>query len=68
MNGTIKRLATDKGYGFVTGADGTDYFFHRSVVRGSGYEALTFGDDVTFEPDPASVRGPRCTSVTPGAP
>ncbi|MEP7003247.1 MAG: cold shock domain-containing protein, partial [Chloroflexota bacterium] len=31
VNGTVKTL-TDRGYGFIAQADGTDLFFHRSQV------------------------------------
>lgn len=33
MRGRIKRFIEDKGYGFITGKDGQDYFFHISQVR-----------------------------------
>lgn len=33
MKGRIKRFIEDKGYGFITGEDGQDYFFHISQVR-----------------------------------
>ncbi len=29
MNGTIKRLVTDKGFGFILAGDGNEYFFHQ---------------------------------------
>ncbi|MGI8828184.1 MAG: cold-shock protein, partial [Candidatus Limnocylindria bacterium] len=28
-NGTIKKIVADRGFGFITGEDGKDYFFHR---------------------------------------
>ena len=31
MNGTIKRLVSDKGFGFIAAGDGTEYFFHQSA-------------------------------------
>ena len=31
MNGTIKRLVSDKGFGFIAASDGNEYFFHRSA-------------------------------------
>ena len=30
MNGTIKRLVSEKGFGFVAAEDGTEYFFSNS--------------------------------------
>jgi cold shock CspA family protein len=32
-SGTIKKL-TDKGFGFIAAADGTEYFFHQSACTG----------------------------------
>lgn len=32
MTGTISTYATEKGYGFIKGDDGKDYFFHKSAV------------------------------------
>ena len=29
-NGTIKRLVSEKGFGFVAASDGSEYFFHQS--------------------------------------
>jgi CspA family cold shock protein len=50
MNGTISRLLTDKGFGFITGDDGQEYFMHRSAVRdGSVFEQLREGQPVTFD-------------------
>ena len=31
MNGTIKRMVSDKGFGFVAAEDGNEYFFHQSA-------------------------------------
>ena len=45
MNGTVKRLVTDKGFGFLLGADGVERFFHYSAVKSSGgIDALKEGD------------------------
>lgn len=33
MKGRIKRYINKKGYGFITGEDGQDYFFHISQVK-----------------------------------
>ena len=47
-NGTVKTL-TDRGYGFIAQADGTDLFFHRSQVAGGGFDRLVVGQAVTYE-------------------
>lgn len=62
MTGTIKRLISDKGFGFVRDEAGREFFFHRSEVSGRQYEDLREGDSVTFE-EAASAKGPRATNV-----
>ena len=47
MKGTVKFFNETKGFGFITGEDGKDYFVHKSGVEGSGN--LNEGDSVTFE-------------------
>lgn len=32
--GTVKRVVSERSYGFIEGADGRDYFFHRSDLKG----------------------------------
>ena len=50
MNGTISRVLSDKGFGFIRGDDGQEYFMHRSAVRdGSVFEQLRDGQHVTFD-------------------
>ena len=34
MIGTIKNVLDQKGYGFITGSDGKEYFFHRDDFVG----------------------------------
>ena len=46
--GTIKRL-TDRGFGFIETADGTDMFFHMSNVEGTVFDQLQEGNKVSFE-------------------
>lgn len=46
--GTIKRLVTDRGFGFITQEDGSEIFFHRSKVTGS-FESLSEGQRVSYE-------------------
>ena len=33
--GTIKKLISDRGFGFITADDGKDYFFHRDGLSAS---------------------------------
>lgn len=59
--GTIKKIVTDKGFGFISGEKG-DIFFHLSSVQGKRFEELTEGESVEYETE-ISQKGPRATSV-----
>jgi CspA family cold shock protein len=59
--GTVKKLVRDKGFGFIRGTDGNEYFFHRSAVSGS-FDTLREGDEVTFDVG-SGPKGPRAESV-----
>ena len=49
MKGTIKRIISDKGYGFITQeGEEKDLFFHRSAVE-SEFDDLREGDEVEFD-------------------
>lgn len=62
-NGTVARI-TDKGFGFIKGEDGREFFFHRtSIVRGR-FEELREGDAVSFVEE-RSDKGLRAGQVTP---
>lgn len=63
MNGTIKTLNAERGFGFIRATDGKEYFFHRSGLDGISVHDLAEGDPVTFEEE-ASERGPRATKIT----
>ena len=62
MNGTIKRLVSDKGFGFVAAADGNEYFFHQSACVDGGFDQLREGQSVTFTTG-NGPKGPRAESV-----
>jgi CspA family cold shock protein len=67
MNGTIKKLTPERGFGFIRGEDGTEYFFHRSELReGLRFDELKAGQRVSFEPRQAD-KGPRAAEVSPAA-
>lgn len=47
--GTIKRLITDGGFGFIKMEQGEDLFFHRSELRGVDFVSLREGQEVEFD-------------------
>lgn len=64
MEGTIKKIVTEKGFGFIT-VDGEekDLFFHKNELKNVSYEELKEGDRVSFE-KADSPKGPSATNVT----
>ena len=62
-NGTIKKVVADRGFGFITGEDGKDYFFHRDGLTESvDFDRLVGGESVTFDIE-SNPRGPRASNV-----
>ena len=59
--GTIKRK-TDKGFGFIAAADGTEYFFHQSGCVGVQFDDLREGLRVSFTVG-QGPKGPRAENV-----
>lgn len=50
MTGTIKKMVSDKGFGFITtqGME-KDLFFHSNSLVGVSFDELREGDEVSFE-------------------
>ena len=61
MSGTIKTLTT-KGFGFIAGPDGQEYFFHQSACGGVSFDSLRENQAVTFEIG-QGPKGPRAENV-----
>jgi len=62
MNGKVKLINAEKGFGFIVGADGKEYFFHRSALKNTQLEELQKGQEVEFE-DSESSKGLRAEDV-----
>lgn len=61
--GTIKKLVSDKGFGFITGEKG-DLFFHHSALVDAAFETLQEGQNVEYT-EGEGPKGPRAESVKP---
>ncbi len=62
IQGTIKRLVSDKGFGFVAAQDGTEYFFHQSACVDTRFDELRVGQSVTFDRG-QGPKGPRAENI-----
>jgi CspA family cold shock protein len=63
LQGTVKWFNDQKGFGFITSSDGSDYFVHFSSITGEGFKTLPEGAQVQFEVE-KSDRGPRAVQVS----
>ena len=59
--GKIKKLLSDKGFGFIEGDRG-DLFFHHSEVQGTTIEQMSEGQTVSYEIGQGK-KGPCAVSV-----
>jgi CspA family cold shock protein len=65
-SGTIKKLISERGFGFITAEDGKDYFFHKDGLTDSlDFDRLIGGESVSFEVE-AGPKGPRAVQVRAG--
>lgn len=62
--GTVKWFNNDKGYGFISQADGEDVFVHFSAIESEGYKSLEEGQAVEFEVT-QGPKGKQASNVKP---
>lgn len=63
LNGSVKWLNSDKGFGFITPENGgKDLFVHFSGILGNNYRSLNEGDRVEYNVQ-QSPRGPSAIDV-----
>jgi CspA family cold shock protein len=61
--GTVKWFNDSKGFGFITGEDGTDVFVHYSSIQGDGFKSIAEGQSVNYEVEDGP-KGPKAINVT----
>jgi cold shock protein len=60
--GTVKWFNAEKGFGFITVADGQDVFVHYSNIDMTGFRVLEEGQTVEFTVG-SGQKGPQAESV-----
>ena len=67
LKGTVKWFNNQKGYGFISPAEGSDdkdLFVHMSSIQMEGFKTLKDGQDVEYEVGEGE-KGPVATNVVP---
>lgn len=59
--GTIKKLVSDRGFGFIQGERG-ELFFHHSSVSGASFDSLQEGTRVSYK-EGKGPKGPCAEDV-----
>lgn len=61
--GTVKKVISERGFGFIAAPDGKEYFFHKDGLGASlDFDRLVGGESVMFEVE-AGPKGARAVQV-----
>ena len=61
--GTVKWFNNQKGYGFISDAEGNDVFVHYTGLNMDVYKTLEEGQEVEFDVT-EGTKGPQAVNVT----
>ncbi len=64
LTGTISRLFSEEGYGFIETEDGAAFYFHEDDVVHNGFDRLDVDNSVRFV-ETTGQSGPRAGAVMP---
>lgn len=65
MQGSVRWFNAAKGFGFITGSDGTEYFVHHRHIKEEGFRTLAPGEPVQFGTE-FTLRGAAAVEVKRG--
>lgn len=61
--GTVKRVISERGFGFIVAPDGNEYFFHKDGLSSTlDFDRLVGGESVSFDVE-SGPKGPRAVRV-----
>lgn len=60
--GRVKKVARERGFGFISDTDGRELFFHQSSLIDMKFEELMEDQQVEFEVE-KSPKGPRAINI-----
>ena len=66
--GTIKKLISDKGFGFIKTEEAKELFFHRNDLQGIEFSSLKEGLEVEYEIGTGRDGRPQATKVKLASP
>ena len=66
--GKIRKLISDRGFGFITTEEGKDLFFHRSQLQGLDFSSLREGQEVEYEAGTGRGGRPEAAKVKSASP
>lgn len=61
--GKIKKIVLERGFGFITDADGSEVFFHKSSLKGVDFNSLIGNEEVEFDVQ-KTPKGPSAVDVS----
>ncbi len=60
--GKVKKIARERGFGFINDTDGRELFFHQSSLIDVGFDQLHEDQEVEFEVE-SSPKGPKAINI-----
>lgn len=63
MTGTVIRIIADKGFGFIKGEDGKEYFFHYTGLKNIQFDELTVGREIIAFEEVEGKKGLRAEDI-----